>query len=57
VRDGDLAATANTDHLASFLMAVMRGMSGCARDGGTTEDLLGIAEAAVAALPQAGGRR
>ena len=29
----------------------MRGMSGCARDGGTTEDLLGIAETAMAALP------
>jgi AcrR family transcriptional regulator len=54
VRDGDLPATANTDHLASFLVAVMRGMSGCARDGGTTEDLLGIAEGAMAALPHPG---
>jgi AcrR family transcriptional regulator len=52
IRDEDLPATANTDHLASFLLAVMRGMSGCARDGGTTEDLLGIAEATAAALPQ-----
>jgi len=26
-------------------------MSGCARDGGTTEDLLGIAETAMATLP------
>jgi AcrR family transcriptional regulator len=51
VRDRDLAAEANTDHLASFLLAVLRGMSGCARDGGTTEDLLAIAETAVAALP------
>ncbi|WP_206422549.1 TetR/AcrR family transcriptional regulator [Nocardioides pantholopis] len=51
VRDGDLPATANTDHLASFLVAVMRGMSGCARDGGTSEDLVGIAETAMAALP------
>jgi AcrR family transcriptional regulator len=54
VRDEDLPATANTDHLASFLVAVMRGMSGCARDGGTTADVLGIAEAALAALPHAG---
>jgi AcrR family transcriptional regulator len=54
VRDGDLPATVNTDHLASFLVAVMRGMSGCARDGGTTEDVLGIAETALAALPHAG---
>lgn len=53
VRDQDLSPTANTDHLASFLVSVMRGMSGCARDGGTTDDLLGIAEAAMAALPLA----
>jgi len=51
VRDHDLPATANTGQLASFIVAVMRGMSGCARDGGTTEDLLGIAEAAMAAIP------
>lgn len=51
VRDHDLPATTNTDQLASFLVAVLRGMSGCARDGGTTEDLLGIAETAMAALP------
>lgn len=51
VRDGDLAASADTDHLASFLVAVLRGMSGCARDGGTTDDLLGIAEVALTALP------
>lgn len=55
VREHDLAATANTDHLATFLVAVLRGMSGCARDGGTTEDLLGIAEAAMAALTAADG--
>jgi AcrR family transcriptional regulator len=54
VRDGELPPTANTDHLASFFVAVMRGMSGRARDGGTTEDLLGIAETAIAALPHAG---
>ncbi|WP_193045416.1 TetR/AcrR family transcriptional regulator [Mycolicibacterium baixiangningiae] len=51
VRDGELATTTRTDHLASFLVAVLRGMSGCARDGGTTEDLLGIAETAMAAFP------
>lgn len=51
VRDGDLAATVDTDHLASFLVAVLRGMSGCARDGGTTDDLLGIARTALAAVP------
>ncbi|GAA4743840.1 TetR/AcrR family transcriptional regulator [Nocardioides endophyticus] len=50
-RDHELAATANTEHLASFLVAVLRGMSGCARDGGSTADLLGIAETAMAVLP------
>jgi AcrR family transcriptional regulator len=52
VRDGDLPATTNTEQLASFLLAVMRGMSGCARDGGTLEDLLGIAETAMTAVPR-----
>lgn len=51
VRDRDLPATANTDDLASFLVAVLRGMSGRARDGGTLEDLRGIAGTALAALP------
>ncbi len=51
VRDGELPATTNTDQLASFFVAVLRGMSGCARDGGTANDLLGIAETALAAIP------
>lgn len=55
VRDGDLAPAAHTAHLASFLVAVMRGMSGRARDGGTIEDLLGIAETAIHTLPRAEG--
>lgn len=53
VRDGDLARTADTDHLTSFLVAVMRGMSGRARDGGTLDDLLGIAATAMSTLPHA----
>jgi len=53
IRDGDLPATVNADQLASFLVAILRGMSGRARDGGSTEDLLGIAEAAMAAVPHA----
>ena len=51
VQDGDFAPGARTSHLASFLVAVMCGMSGRARDGGTAEDLLGIAETAMAAMP------
>lgn len=53
VRAGELPSATDTDRLASFLMAVMRGMSGRARDGGTAEDLLGIAETAMAAWPPA----
>ena len=54
VRDGDLARTTPTAQLASFLVAVLRGMSGRARDGGTLEELQGIAATAVLALPRAG---
>ncbi|MCD4525784.1 TetR/AcrR family transcriptional regulator [Nocardioides sp. cx-173] len=53
VRDGDLPATTNTGRLALFLVAVLRGMSGCARDGGSAEEVMAIAEAALATLPQA----
>ncbi len=51
VKDGDLPASTETERLASFLVAVLRGMSGCARDGGTLEDLQAIAKTAMAALP------
>lgn len=51
VRDGELASTTRTDQLASFLVAVMRGMSGCARDGGTRDEVLAMAETAMAAFP------
>jgi AcrR family transcriptional regulator len=51
VRDGDLPPDTSTDQLATFLVAVMRGMSGSARDGGTVEELLAIAATAMAALP------
>jgi AcrR family transcriptional regulator len=51
VADGDLAPGTRTGPLASFLVAVMRGMSGCARDGGTLEDVQEIAETAMTAFP------
>lgn len=51
ITDGDLPSTVQPDQLAAFLMAVMRGMSGCARDGGSTEEVLAIATFAVAAVP------
>jgi AcrR family transcriptional regulator len=53
VRDGDLPHDTSTSQLATFLVAVMRGMSGCARDGGTLEELLAIAATAMGALPPA----
>ena len=52
VADGDFPATTHPDRLASFLLAVMRGMSGCARDGGSAEEVRAIAALAVAALPE-----
>lgn len=52
VREGDLPDTVRPDELASFLVAVMRGMSGCARDGGSTDELLAIASAAMSAIPE-----
>lgn len=51
VADGDLPPAVQPAELAAFLIAVLRGMSGCARDGGSTDDLLAIAGAAVAAVP------
>lgn len=51
ITEGDLPTTVQPDQLASFLMATMRGMSGCARDGGSTEEVLAIAGYAVAAIP------
>jgi AcrR family transcriptional regulator len=52
IADGDLPDTVQPEGLASFLVAVMRGMSGRARDGGSTDELLAIAGAAVAAIPE-----
>lgn len=53
IRDGDLPPETPTDQLAVFLVAVLRGMSGAARDGGTLEELSAIAATAMAALPPA----
>jgi AcrR family transcriptional regulator len=52
VTEGDLPASVQPDELASFLVAVMRGMSGCARDGGTSDEVFAIAATALAAVPQ-----
>jgi AcrR family transcriptional regulator len=52
VRDGDLPAGTDAEGLATFLMAVLRGMSALARDGGTLDDLLGIARTALVVVPE-----
>jgi AcrR family transcriptional regulator len=52
VAEGDLPDSVDPDALAWFLVAVMRGMSGCARDGGTTDEMLAIAANALAAVPE-----
>ncbi|MFC5676120.1 TetR/AcrR family transcriptional regulator [Aeromicrobium endophyticum] len=52
VAEGDLPSSVRPDELAAFLVAVMRGMSGCARDGGTTAEVLAIADTALAAVPR-----
>lgn len=52
VAEGDLPAGVQPDELAAFLVAVMRGMSGCARDGGTADEVRAIADTALAAVPQ-----
>jgi AcrR family transcriptional regulator len=51
VREGDLPADASPDDLATFLVAVMRGMSGCARDGGSLAEVRAIADVALRSLP------
>lgn len=50
-RDGDMPSDLAPEALAAFLVAVLRGMSGAARDGATCEDLLAIAETAMASIP------
>jgi AcrR family transcriptional regulator len=52
VAEGDLSSSASPDDLARFLVAVIAGMSSCARDGGTREDVEAIVTVALAALPQ-----
>ncbi|QIG42666.1 TetR/AcrR family transcriptional regulator [Nocardioides anomalus] len=51
VSEGDLPAGTRTDELAAYLVAVLRGMSGCARDGGAAPEVRAIARSALAALP------
>lgn len=54
VSEGDLPASTDTAALAAYIVAVMRGMSGMARDGGTREQVRAVAATALAALPPTG---
>lgn len=51
VREGDLPAGTDTGTLAAYFVAVLRGMSGLARDGGTRDEVRAVAATALAALP------
>lgn len=57
VTAGELSFATNTDHLARFVLAVYQGISTQARDGATTEELNGIAMAAMTAWPLTGVRK
>jgi AcrR family transcriptional regulator len=50
VARAELPADTDAQHLASFLVAVMAGMSARARDGGSAEEVNAIAELALAAV-------
>jgi AcrR family transcriptional regulator len=49
--DGDVAADADSERLADFLLAVMVGMSARSRDGGDATTVAEIADIALNALP------
>jgi AcrR family transcriptional regulator len=54
---GELPASTGVDALATFYGVVVGGMSAYARDGATREDLLAIADTAMAAWPAERGRK
>jgi AcrR family transcriptional regulator len=50
--EGDVPPGTDPDQVASFVMAVLGGMSARARDGGSAAEVAGIAALALAALPR-----
>ncbi len=52
VNSGELPEDTDTEALADFTAAVIRGMSRSAQDGATTEELLKVAELAMRAWPR-----
>lgn len=51
IAEGDVTSTMPADDVASFVVAVLAGMSARARDGGTRAEVNSIVELALAALP------
>lgn len=51
IADGDVPADHDPDQLADFVMAVHSGMANRARDGGSTREVMAIAELALSVLP------
>ncbi len=51
VEEGEILPETDTGSLESLILAVAVGMSRRARDGGKYEDLISIANTALAALP------
>lgn len=51
VADGDVPSDSNPEQIADFVMAVHSGMSSRARDGGTTAEVMSIAEMGLSAIP------
>jgi hypothetical protein len=54
---GELPASTDVDALATFYGVVVGGMSAYARDGATRDELLAIADTAMAAWPGGRGRK
>jgi AcrR family transcriptional regulator len=53
VATGELPDSTDTDRMSRFFLSVIQGMAIQARDGASQEDLIGMADAAMAAWPAA----
>ena len=56
VANGEVAASTDIESLSRFYLGVYQGMAVQARDGANSEELRGLAEAAMAAWPGSGAR-
>jgi AcrR family transcriptional regulator len=51
IEEGEVPEGSDPEQIASYIMAVHNGMAARARDGGTTTELLAIADTGLSALP------